>query len=75
MKSILKKLFKLCGEALHLNLLTYYIPLRDTELFYVKPEEILQFVITELSQSVTLLHTKEDIFLSIYRQGTFAVSQ
>jgi len=75
MKGILKKLFTLCEEALHVNLLTYYTPLRDIELFYVKPEEILQFVITELSQFVTLLHTKEDIFLSIYRQDSFAVSQ
>jgi 2-polyprenyl-3-methyl-5-hydroxy-6-metoxy-1,4-benzoquinol methylase len=67
MKSVLKKLFNLCKEALHINLLTYYIPQRNVELFYVKPEEILQFVITEISRSVTLTHTKEDIFLSIYR--------
>jgi len=74
MRRILKKLFMLCRESLHANLLTHYIPLRDVELFYVKPEEILQFVINELSQFVTLLHTKEDIFLSIYRQDTFAIS-
>lgn len=67
MKSILKKLFKLCKEALHVNLLTYYIPQRNVELFYVKPEEMLQFVVAEISPSVSLLHTKEDIFLSIYR--------
>jgi hypothetical protein len=67
MKSVLKKLFNLCKEALHINLLTYYIPQRNVEIFYVKPEEILQFVIAELSRSVTLTHTKEDIFLSIYR--------
>jgi 2-polyprenyl-3-methyl-5-hydroxy-6-metoxy-1,4-benzoquinol methylase len=67
MKNVLKKLFSLCREAFHVNLLTYYIPQRDVELFYVKPEEMLQFVITELSRSVTLMHTKEDIFLSIYK--------
>jgi 2-polyprenyl-3-methyl-5-hydroxy-6-metoxy-1,4-benzoquinol methylase len=67
MKNILKKLFTLCREVLYINLLTYYIPQRDIELFYVKPEEILQFVITELSRSVTLMHTKEDILLSIYK--------
>jgi 2-polyprenyl-3-methyl-5-hydroxy-6-metoxy-1,4-benzoquinol methylase len=67
MKSVLKKLFNLCKEALHINLLTYYIPQKTVEIFYVKPEEILQFVIAELSRSVTLTHTKEDIFLSIYR--------
>jgi 2-polyprenyl-3-methyl-5-hydroxy-6-metoxy-1,4-benzoquinol methylase len=67
MKSVLKKLFNLCKEALHINLLTYYIPQKNVELFYVRPEEILQFVIAEISRSVTLTHTKEDIFLSIYR--------
>jgi 2-polyprenyl-3-methyl-5-hydroxy-6-metoxy-1,4-benzoquinol methylase len=67
MKSVLKKLFKLCKEALHINLLTHYIPQKNVELFYVRPEEILQFVIAEISRSVTLMHTKEDIFLSIYR--------
>lgn len=67
MKNILKKLFKLCREALYVNLLTHYIPQRNVELFYVKPEEILQFVIVELSRSVALIHTREDIFLSIYK--------
>jgi len=68
MKNVLKKLFGLSREALHVNLLTYYIPQRNVELFYVKPEEILRFVITELSPSVILRHgtIKEDFFLSIY---------
>jgi 2-polyprenyl-3-methyl-5-hydroxy-6-metoxy-1,4-benzoquinol methylase len=67
MKHILRKLYRLCTEALHLNILTSYIPRKTVELFYVKPEEILTFAITELSRSVSLLHTKEDIFLSVYR--------
>ncbi len=67
MKLVLEKLFMLCREALHINLLTYYTQQRSVELFYVKPEEILQFAITEISRSLTLMHTKEDIFLSIYR--------
>lgn len=67
MKNVLKKLFRLCKEALHVNLLSYYIAQRNAELFYVKPEEILKFAITELSPSVTLIHEKEDIFLSVYR--------
>ena len=67
MKSILNKLFRLCKEALHVNLLTYYVPKRTVELFYVKPEEILNFAIAELSKSVKLMHTKQDIFLSVYR--------
>ena len=67
MKHGLRKLFRLCKEALHVNLLTSYIPQKSAELFYVKPEEILNFAITELSRSVALQHTKEDIFLSVYR--------
>jgi len=67
MKNILKQLFRLCTEALHVNLLTSYVPKKSVELFYVKPEEILNFTMSELSRSVALLHTKEDIFLSVYR--------
>jgi len=67
MKNVLKKLFRLCKEALHVNLLSYYIAQRNVELFYVKPEEIMKFAITELSRSVTLMYEKEDIFLSVYK--------
>jgi len=67
MKDVLKILFKLCRETLYVNLLTYYVPQRGVELFYVKPEEILYFAITELSRTATLRHEKEDIFLSVYR--------
>jgi ubiquinone/menaquinone biosynthesis C-methylase UbiE len=67
MKNVLKKLFRLCKEALHVNLLSYYIAQRNVELFYVKPEEIMKFAITEISPSVTLIHEKEDIFLSVYK--------
>ncbi len=66
MKTILKNLFPRCRGALHTNLMTYYVPQRNVELFYVKPEEILEFVIKEISRSVTLRHLEEDIFLSIY---------
>jgi 2-polyprenyl-3-methyl-5-hydroxy-6-metoxy-1,4-benzoquinol methylase len=67
MKNVLKKLFRLCKEALHVNFLSYYIAQRNVELFYVKPEGIMKFAITELSPSVTLMHEKEDIFLSVYK--------
>jgi ubiquinone/menaquinone biosynthesis C-methylase UbiE len=67
MKNVLKKLFRLCREALHVNLLTYYVAQRSVELFYVKPEEILHFAITELSRTASLMHVREDMFLSVYR--------
>lgn len=66
MKGLLKKLFPLCRESLHVNFLTYYVPRRNVELFYVTPEEILAFVITEISRTVTVRHVKEDVFLSVY---------
>jgi|WetSurSiteA1Bulk_404760.scaffolds.fasta_scaffold20693_3 SAM-dependent methyltransferase len=71
MKNIVKKLFGLCAEALHLNLLSYYIPRRNIELFYVKPEELLQFAVTELSPQVTLMNTREDVYLSVYREAIY----
>lgn len=67
MKTVLKKLFHLCRESLHVNFLTYHVPQRSIELFYVKPEEILAFAVGELSGNVTLRHHNEDIYLSIYR--------
>ncbi|HZV47181.1 MAG TPA: class I SAM-dependent methyltransferase [Thermodesulfovibrionales bacterium] len=66
MKGLLKKLFPLCRESLHINFLTYYVPRRSVELFYVRPEEILEFAITEISRTVTVRHVKEDVFLSVY---------
>lgn len=66
-RHILKKLFGLCREAMHVNFLAYDTPQRSVELFYVKPEEIRQFAAAELSSSVTLTYDKEDIFLSVFR--------
>jgi len=66
-RQILKILFGLCREAMHVNFLTYETPQRSVELFYVKPEEIRQFAADELSPSVTLTSEKEDIFLSVFR--------
>ena len=67
MRSVLKRLFGLCRESLHVNCLTYYVPQRDVELFYVKPEEILRFAITCLSHSVVVKHDRGDIFLSVFK--------
>jgi SAM-dependent methyltransferase len=67
-RHVLKKLFTICRESLHANFLTYYVPRRDVELFYMKPEEILPFAITELSPTVTVRNVQEDIFLSVYKQ-------
>ncbi len=66
LKQTLKKLFSICKESMHACFLTDFIPHKDVELFYVKPGEILDFTIKEISKHVILRHNKEDIFLSIY---------
>jgi SAM-dependent methyltransferase len=68
MNNVLKKTFALCREALHVNALSYYTPLRDIQLFYIKPEDLLHYAISELSPTVILRHgiIKGDIFLSVY---------
>ena len=66
-RHILKKLFGLCREAMHVNFLAYDAPQRSVELFYVKPEEIRRFAVAELSRAVALTHEKEDVFLSVFR--------
>jgi len=71
MKNILKRLFSVCKGALHMSALSYSIPQRTVELFYVKPEELLRFALTELSPKVTLMHTDEDIYLSVYKGITY----
>lgn len=71
MQNILKMLFNVCTNALYLNALSYYIPQRTVELFYIKPEELLRFVLTELSPKVSLTHSDEDIYLSVYRGITY----
>ena len=69
MKSCLKILFGICREALYFNALSYNILQRNVELYYVKPEELLQFVSAELSDNVVLRDDiiKGDIFLSVHK--------
>ncbi len=69
LKKILKILFSMCREAVHLNLLTFYVPNRTVELFYVKPEEIVEYIIKNLSRYVRLFNCEEDIYLSVYHSS------
>lgn len=66
-KNTLKRLFPLCRESLHANFLTYYVARRNVELYYIKPEDILPFVFTEISRRVIVRHLDEDMYLSVYR--------
>jgi 2-polyprenyl-3-methyl-5-hydroxy-6-metoxy-1,4-benzoquinol methylase len=65
LKNLIKKLFRICRHAVHLNLLNHYIPVRNIDLFYVKPEEIMKFVSDECSRTASLLSEREDLFISI----------
>ncbi len=67
-KSLTKKLFPMCRESLHVNFLTYYVAQRNVELFYMKPEDIVPFVITQISPRMTLRHDEEDMYLSVYHR-------
>jgi SAM-dependent methyltransferase len=67
MKVILKRLFRIAREVLHVNFLTCHVPRRSVELFYVNPGDILDFTINGISQTVILHHMKEDIYLSVYK--------
>ena len=68
-RNVLKKLFGLCREAMHFNVLSYNTLQRDIELFYVRPEEISRFIRTELTVNAVMRDdlVKGDLFLSIYK--------
>jgi len=66
-RDILLRLSHIYREGLYANFLSYYVPQRTVELYYVKPEEILQFVLGTISRSVVLRHTREDIYLAIHK--------
>ncbi|GBE02266.1 hypothetical protein BMS3Bbin06_00254 [bacterium BMS3Bbin06] len=62
----------LVREAMHINGLSYYdnSP-RDIELFYVRPEDIIGFVVEQLSGYMVYRHgmVKGDYFLSVYKNA------
>ena len=74
-RNVLKKLFGLCREALYVNFLSFYVPRRDFELFYVKPDEMVRFVLSELSRSLTFTREGEDIYLAIYNPSYSQISR
>ena len=66
-KDTLLKLSRIYREGLYANFLSWYVPQRSVELFYLKPEEILQYILNNISRSVVMRNVEEDIFLSIYK--------
>ena len=68
MKNALVKLFRHCNKGLALNALSSHSPLRDHELHFTSPEEMLKFSIENLSPYVSLRHDRipNDFTLYIY---------
>lgn len=58
MKNALVTLFKYCNNGLALNALSSHTPVKDVELHYTSPEEMLAFTLENLSPSVALRHDR-----------------
>ncbi len=68
MKNALVKLFRHCNKGLALSALSSHTPVKDHELHFTSPEEMLKFAIENLSPSVALRHDRiqNDFMLYVY---------
>lgn len=68
MKNTLLYLFKYCNKGLALNALSSHTPVKDVELHFTSPEEMLKFAIENLSPYVALRHDRiqNDFTLFVY---------
>jgi len=68
MKNALSRLFRHCNKGLALSALSSYTPIKDPELHFTSPEEMLRFSIEQLSPSVALRHDRiqNDFMLYVY---------
>jgi SAM-dependent methyltransferase len=68
LKDALVNLFKCCNKGLALNALSSHAPLRDPELNYTSPEEMVKFSLENLSPYLALRHDRiqHDFTLYIY---------
>lgn len=68
LKNALLRLFKQCNKALILNALSSHTPIKDPELNYTSPEEMIAFSIKHLSPAVALRHDRiqHDFTLFVY---------
>jgi ubiquinone/menaquinone biosynthesis C-methylase UbiE len=58
MKNTMVRLFQHCNKALVLDALSSHSPVRDHELHFTSPEEMVKFSIENLSPSVSLRHDR-----------------
>jgi len=68
LRNALKRLFPLCREALHLNIPSSLTGVKDPDMYYADPFDLLRFALEELSPEVALHHglLENEIFLSVY---------
>lgn len=68
MKNALVTLFKHCNKGLALNALSSHTPIKDPELHFTSPEEMVKFSLENLSPSVALRHDRipNDFTLFVY---------
>jgi SAM-dependent methyltransferase len=67
-KNALVNLFKHCNKGLAFNALSSHMPIKDPELHFTSPEEMVKFSIENLSPSVALRHDRiqNDFTLFVY---------
>jgi ubiquinone/menaquinone biosynthesis C-methylase UbiE len=68
MKNALTTLFRYCNKGLVLSALSSHTPVKDPELHFTSPEEMLKFAIETLSPAVALRHDRipNDFMLYVY---------
>ena len=68
LKDALVSLFKRCNKGLALNALSTHTPIKDPELNYTSPEELVKFSLENLSPYLALRHDRvqNDFTLYIY---------
>jgi SAM-dependent methyltransferase len=68
LRNALARLFRHCNKGLALNALSSHTPVKDMELNYTSPEDMVKFALENLSPSVALRHDRipDDFTLFIY---------
>ena len=68
LKNALVTLFKHCNKGLVLSALSSHTPIRDPELHFTSPEEMVKFALENLSPSIALRHDRiqYDFMLYVY---------
>ena len=71
LRNALVTLFKHCNKGLALNALSSHTPVKDPELHFTSPEDMVKFAIENLSPSVALRHDRIENDFTLYVYSTF----